>query len=166
MPVNRRRAFECAVKIATQSLPLRSPVSSFFHLRQHLPRVSIPFPQQIVGVLHRCLAQDRVRIQPGRAEENRAGIPARCNRIFLFCMVDLGRNFVFALLKTHPDPYSFKIAFQSYSSAAFGCMLILAVFIYCAAMGFRWNERSRIDWFYVALCSLTALSSGKLSSKA
>jgi len=84
--------------------------------------------------------------------------------IVLSCMVALGRNFVFAMLKTHPDPYSLRIALESYLSAAFGCMLILAVIIYCAARGFRWNEPSRIAWFYVALCSLTALSSGKLGS--
>jgi len=82
----------------------------------------------------------------------------------LLCMVGLGRDFVFALLRTHPDPYSFKLALQSYFGAAFGCLLPIAVIIYALAGGFRWTERCRLAWFYVALCTLTSLSAGKLGS--
>jgi len=67
-------------------------------------------------------------------------------------------------LKTHPDPYSFHRAFQSGLAAVHGCMLILVVIAYAAVFRFRWTERSRLAWFYVSLCCLSALSAGKLGS--
>jgi Dolichyl-phosphate-mannose-protein mannosyltransferase len=82
----------------------------------------------------------------------------------LACMEALGRGFIFAFLKTHPDPYSFYRAFQSGLAAVHGCMLILVVIAYAAVFGFRWTERSRLAWLYVSLCSLSALSAGKLGS--
>src|SRR5205814_314448 len=50
----------------------------------------------------------------------------------LTCMEALGRGFIFAFLKTHPDPYSFHRAFQSGLAAVHGCMLILLVIAYAA----------------------------------
>ena len=82
----------------------------------------------------------------------------------LACLGALGRGFVFAFLKTHPDPYSFQRAFQSGLAAVHGCMLVLVVIAYAAVFRFRWTERSRLGWFYVSLCSLSALSAGKLGS--
>jgi hypothetical protein len=43
-------------------------------------------------------------------------------------------------------------------------MLILVVIAYAAVFRFRWTQRSRLAWFYVSLCSLSALSAGKLGS--
>ena len=80
------------------------------------------------------------------------------------CMEALGQGFIFAFLKTHPDPYSFYRAFQSAVAAVHGCMLIVAVIGYAAVFRFRWTQRSRLAWFYVFLCSLSALSAGKLGS--
>jgi Dolichyl-phosphate-mannose-protein mannosyltransferase len=80
------------------------------------------------------------------------------------CMEALGQGFIFAFLKTHPDPYSFYRAFQSGFAAVHGCMLILVVIAYAAVFRFRWTRRSRLAWFYVSLCSLSALSVGKLGS--
>ena len=80
------------------------------------------------------------------------------------CMEALGQGFIFAFLKTHPDPYSFYRAFQSGFAAVHGCMLILVVIAYAAVFRFRWTQRSRLAWFYVSLCSLSALSAGKLGS--
>src|SRR5438874_6183946 len=82
----------------------------------------------------------------------------------LACMEALGRGFIFAFLKTHPDPYSFHRAFQSGLAAVHGCMLILVVIAYAVVLRFRWTHRSRLAWFYVSLCSLSALSAGKLGS--
>jgi len=80
------------------------------------------------------------------------------------CMEALGQGFIFAFLKTHPDPYSFYRAFHSGFAAVHGCMLILVVIAYAAVFRFRWTRRSRLAWFYVSLCSLSALSVGKLGS--
>src|SRR5579864_4897095 len=80
------------------------------------------------------------------------------------CMATLGPGFVFAFLKTHPDPYSFRHAFQSGLAAVHGCMLILALIGYAIIFGFRWTQQSRLACFYVLLCSLSALSAGKLGS--
>ena len=82
----------------------------------------------------------------------------------LACLGALGRGFIFAFLKTHPDPYSFHRAFQSGLAAVHGSMLILVVIAYAAVFRFRWTERSRLAWFYVSLCSLSAFSAGKLGS--
>jgi Dolichyl-phosphate-mannose-protein mannosyltransferase len=84
--------------------------------------------------------------------------------VVLLCLGVLGRDFVFALLGTHPDPYSFRFALQSYAIAMYGCMLLLAIIVYAVVNGFRWTERSRLVWFYVGLCTLTSLSAGKLGS--
>src|ERR1019366_8161028 len=64
VPVNRRLAFQAAAKVATQALPLRPRRSRLpFPFRQPARQVFDPFRQQIVGVLHRPLAQDRGGVQ-------------------------------------------------------------------------------------------------------
>jgi len=90
-----------------------------------------------------------------------AGITAA---VVLLCLVLLGRDFVFALLGTHPDPYSFRFALQAYAMAMYGCILPLSVILYALVTGFRWTTTSRLVWFYVGLCTLTSLSAGKLGS--
>ena len=92
------------------------------------------------------------------------GVVGIVSIMVLASMGALGRGFVFAFLKTHPDPYSFHRAFLSGLAAIHGCMLMLVVIAYAAVFGFRWTERSRLAWFYVSLCSLSALSAGKLGS--
>ena len=83
----------------------------------------------------------------------------------LLCMFVLGRDFVFALLKTHPDPYSFvRAAIYAAHYSVYGCIPILVVIVYTLSRELRWNERSRLAWFYIAMCTLTSLSAGKLGS--
>ncbi len=83
----------------------------------------------------------------------------------LICTVVLGRDFVFALLITHPDPYSLIRALVfAVHYAVYGCLLLLAITFYSLARGFRWTERYRLACFYVALCTFSALSAGKLGS--
>jgi dolichyl-phosphate-mannose-protein mannosyltransferase len=84
----------------------------------------------------------------------------------LLCMVSLGRDFVFALLITHPDPYSLTFALHSSALAVYGCIPLFAVIICALPGGFRWTERYRLAWFYVAMCTLALLSAGKLGSSA
>lgn len=80
------------------------------------------------------------------------------------CAALLGKGFLFAFLRTHPDPYSFTRVFHSSIAAAHGCILLLATIAYAFAFGFRWTNISRIAWLYLAACTVTCLSSGKLGS--
>lgn len=92
------------------------------------------------------------------------GLAVIAGGMVVACMAALGQDFVFVLLKTHPDPYNPKLALQFYFGAIDGCMLILAIIIYGLVFGVRWNQHSRLAWFYLAMSTLTALSAGKLGS--
>jgi hypothetical protein len=83
----------------------------------------------------------------------------------VICGLGLGSNFMFALLRTHPDPYSLKRALHLYLLGLENMQLVLAIVICSVALGFRWNERSRLAWLYLAICSVTPLSAGKLGSE-
>lgn len=84
--------------------------------------------------------------------------------VVAICMAALGRHFVFALLRTHPDPYSWKYALEAYGIGAYGSVLMLAVIAYAIINGFRPTPKSRLAWFYAAACTVTALTAGKLGS--
>jgi 4-amino-4-deoxy-L-arabinose transferase-like glycosyltransferase len=77
----------------------------------------------------------------------------------------LGKNFIFDLTRTHPDPYSLKRALALYFVALTSAQLTLAVLVYGLAFGFRWTNKSRALGFYFAASSLAALSGGKLGSE-
>jgi hypothetical protein len=76
-----------------------------------------------------------------------------------------GKNFIFDLTRTHPDPYSLKRALALYFVALISAQLVLGVLVYGIAFGFRWTNQSRALGFYFAASSLAALSGGKLGSE-
>jgi hypothetical protein len=83
----------------------------------------------------------------------------------LVCILPVNGNIGFHLLKTHPDPFSFRAAMRQYLWGIEGCVLIVAVILYSSTVGFiSWHKRPRLAWLYLGLCSATALTTGKLGS--
>jgi hypothetical protein len=81
------------------------------------------------------------------------------------CILLIGPNFRFALLETHPDPYSILRVLKFYSAALQGAVMPLIILLLALFSGLRWNSRSRIVWFYAAAVCVTSLTSGKLGSE-
>jgi hypothetical protein len=81
------------------------------------------------------------------------------------CGLFLGPGFRFALIHTHPDPYSIERACKFYFTAMQGAVMPLAIFLLALFSGFRWNSNSRIIWLYSAGVCVTSLTSGKLGSE-
>jgi hypothetical protein len=81
------------------------------------------------------------------------------------CYLSLGSNFQFAVLHTHPDPYSIIRALKLYLTAVEGVLLPLCILVIGTVAGFRCARESRVLWIYAATSSAMALTSGKLGSE-
>ena len=75
-----------------------------------------------------------------------------------------GSHFIFDMIRTHPDPYSFGRLARLYIDALQSLLLALVVVIWFVVRGYRWTEQSRCVRLYFALCCVTALTAGKLGS--
>jgi len=81
------------------------------------------------------------------------------------CTLWIGPNFWFAMLSTHPDPYSFGRAARLYWSAFQAVLVPMVILLLALFSGFRWNPNSRLILIYAAAVSLFSLTSGKLGSE-
>lgn len=77
----------------------------------------------------------------------------------------LGPGFRFAMLRTHPDPYSLKRELHLYLFALEGAVLPVVITLSGLFAGFRWNPASRVLWFYFFAACLTSFTAGKLGSE-